>query len=83
MGRVALSVTSADLFAPGGLDSVMLQAAMTIDELDGGQALANAHAAITPAQRGHRQRLIWSLLPWDEGVRFARELAAEQPWYFT
>lgn len=83
MGRVVLSVTSADLFAPGGLDSVMLQAAMTIDELDGGQALANAHAAITPAQREHRQRLIWSLLPWDEGVRFARELAAEQPWYFT
>lgn len=80
MGRVILPVTAQDLFRPGGLDAVMLEAAMTIDELDGGFALQNTRAAMAVSSRERRQRLLWSLLPWPEGARYAHELRASSPW---
>ena len=80
MGRVILPVTATDLFAPGGLDAVMLEAAMTIDELDGGPALSNARVALSPLHLARRQVLLWSLLPWSAGVHYAHEAAAWKPW---
>ena len=80
MGRVVLPVTATDLFAPGGLDAVMLEAAMTINELDGGRALTHAQLALSPGYQARRQALVWSLLPWEAGIRHAHDAAAWRPW---
>ena len=80
MGRIILPVTAHDLFAPGGLDAVMLEAALAMEEFDGRSA---AHMRLTLGDKTraeHRQRLIWSLLPWQEGQRTARELLESAPW---
>lgn len=81
LGCVVLPVTARDLFGPGGLDAVMLEAAMAIDELDGGPTLQNMRAVLdSPRERKRRQQLLWSLLPWPEGARHAREARAWRPW---
>ena len=80
MGRIILPVTAHDLFAPGGLDAVMLEAALAMEEFDGRSA---THMRLTlghKARAEQRQRLIWSLLPWQEGQRHARELLESAPW---
>lgn len=75
-----LPVTSEDLFAPGGLDAVMLLAATAAQELVGGTVLQDVRAAVARSRGGRRQQLIWSLLPWPPGARYAHELAAWRPW---
>lgn len=81
MGHIVLPVTPNDLFAPGGLDAVMLEAALAIDAFDGGNALSNVWAALESADiRRRRQELVWSLLPWDAGVTYARKRARWVPW---
>ena len=73
MGRIILSVTPADLFTPGGLDAVMLEAALAMEEFDGRSA-DNLRACLgSQTLTAGRQRLIWSLLPWPEGRRCARK----------
>ena len=72
MGRIILPVTSSDLFAPGGLDAVMLEAALAMEEFDGRSA--------SHLRGSRRQQLIWSLLPWTEAQRYARELLERAPW---
>lgn len=80
-GWVILPVTTEDLFAPGGLDAVMLLAAMTAQELVGGTVLQDVRAIVSPgSQSERRQKLVWSLLPWGPGFRYARELEAWRPW---
>lgn len=79
MGHVILPVTPNDLFAPGGLDAVMLEAALAMEEFDGRSAdhLRACLRSPTPANR--RQKLVWSLLPWPEGRRYARGLLENVP----
>ena len=80
-GWVILPVTSEDLFAAGGLDAVMLQAAMAAQELVGGTVLQDVRAVLSWKRWGERrQQLIWSLLPWRPGAKYARELVSWQPW---
>ena len=81
LGSIILPVTKQDLFAPGGLDAVMLEAAMVIDQVDGGCSLSDVRAILGPSSlQRRRQRLIWSLLPWDEGVAQAQAALAWRPW---
>lgn len=81
LGCIILPVTKQDLFALGGLDAVMLEAAMVMDEIDGGFATAGMRAIIRPGgQQQRRQRLIWSLLPWEEGIAHAQAALAWRPW---
>ena len=79
MGRVILPVTSSDLFAPGGLDAVMLEAALAMEEFDGRSASHLRTLLGRPSAGSHRQQLIWSLLPWPEAQRYARELLERAP----
>lgn len=80
MGRVILPVTSSDLFAPGGLDVVMLEAALAMEEFDGRSASHLRTLLGRPSAGSRRQQLIWSLLPWPEAQRYARELLERTPW---
>ena len=78
LGRVVLPVTSEDLFQEGGLDAVMLEAAAAMKALDG-LALPHVHAAVrSRTLRRARQRLVWSLLPWDAAAGWAREIAERE-----
>ena len=80
-GWVILPVTSEDMFSPGGLDSVMLQAAMAAQELVGGSVLQDVRAVLAAeSTNSRRQELIWSLLPWEPGSRYARDLESWRPW---
>lgn len=80
MGRVILPVTSNDLFTPGGLDAVMLEAALAMEEFDDRSAGYLKVIVSSEALRASRQQLVWSLLPWPEGQRHARELLERTPW---
>ena len=80
MGRLILPVTSADLFAPGGLDAVMLEAALAREEIDGISASDIRYLVETKWYSDPRQQLIWSLLPWRPGVSHARKLLEAMPW---
>lgn len=80
MGRLILPVTSADLFAPGGLDAVMLEAALAREEIDGISSADVRHLIETRWYADPRQKLIWSLLPWRPGVSHAREVLEAMPW---
>ena len=80
-GRIIFPMVSQDLYAPGGLDAVMLEAAQAIHEIDG-RSLANIHAAMCEPYQSRRQRLVWALLPWGKGVEYARAHAVCEPWVF-
>ncbi|WP_455138367.1 hypothetical protein [Thermophilibacter sp.] len=72
-GRIILPVTPEDLFARGGLDAVMLEAAQLANELgDSDDALGNVAVALDPSYARPRQLFLWSLLPWPPGVGYAR-----------
>ena len=75
-----LPVTSEDLFAPGGLDAVMLLAATAAQELVGGTVLQDVRAAVARSRGGRRQLLFWRLLPGPPGAREAPVLSAWRPW---
>ena len=78
LGRVVLPVTSEDLFQEGGLDAVMLEAAAAMKALDG-LTLPHVRAAVrSRTLRRARQRLVWSLLPWDAAAGWAREIAERE-----
>ena len=79
MGRIILPVTPNDLFSPGGLDAVMLEAAFAMEEFDGRSATYLRERLQSRSLAVRRQRLIWSLLPWPEGRRYARELLEAAP----
>ena len=83
MGHVIFPVTSNDLFAPGGLDAVMLEAALAMEEFDGRSATHLRMTLRPEATLSRRQKLIWSLLPWPEGSQHARELLDWVPWRFA
>lgn len=77
-GKIILPVIADDLFADGGLDTVMLEAALACEELCG-QSLGDVRLALaSPLLARKRQELIWSLLPWEPGTRYARAMAARQ-----
>lgn len=72
-GLTILPVTSEDLFAEGGLDAVMLEAALAM-RARGREPRDDVWAAIRSKKvSAARQNLIWSLLPWKEAPRLARE----------
>lgn len=79
-GHVVFPLTAGDLYAPGALDAVMLEAAMAMSELDG-RSTGELRAALLPGRLAQtRQQLVWSLLPWQSGRRHARELLRRTPW---
>lgn len=80
MGRIILPVTSSDLFAPGGLDAVMLEAALAMEEFDGRSASRLRTLLGRPSAGSRRQKPVWSLLPWPEAQQYARELLEQVPW---
>lgn len=53
---------------------------MVMDEIDGGSATSGVRTILGPMEQQRRQRLIWSLLPWEEGVAHARAALAWRPW---
>ena len=80
MGRLILPVTSADLFAPGGLDAVMLEAALAREEIDGISSRDIRYLVETKWYSEARQQLLWSLLPWQPGISHARKVIEAMPW---
>lgn len=77
-GRVILPVTSEDLFAESGLDVVMLEAAGAIEAIDG-RSMEHVRALVrSAALRRARQRLVWSLLPWDAGLAWSRDIVERE-----
>ena len=80
MGRLILPVTSADLFAPGGLDAVMLEAALAREEIDGISSGDIRYLVETEWYSEARQQLLWSLLPWQPGISHARKVVEAMPW---
>lgn len=73
-GYVVLPATSEDLFAKGGLDALMLEAMCAIEHFGGRDLSIQKLALRNEAQAKSRQRLIWSLLPWEEATEHAREI---------
>lgn len=73
-GYVVLPATSEDLFARGGLDALMLEAMHAIERFAGKDMSRQQLALQNKAQAKSRQRLIWSLLPWEEATEHAREM---------
>lgn len=72
-GRIILPVVSEDLFGPGSLDTLVLEAALTMEAL-GERSSKDVRALLESWPYAHmRQLLVWSLLPWRKGVVFARE----------
>lgn len=67
-GRIVMSVVSEDLFDHGGLDIVILEALMASERLGGPRAKDVFPDEVwAPEETRARQRLIWSLLPWEGG----------------
>ena len=78
MGRVVLPVTSEDLFQQGGLDAVMLEAVLIAEELDNLDSERTERFKATiriPVFQRERQRIIWSVLPWEPGGTYAHQIA--------
>lgn len=74
-GRIVLPVTSEDLFAPGGLDAVMLEAMMVMERIDAIPPRAIESLILeSDTVSAIRQLTIWSLLPWPQGARYAADL---------
>lgn len=74
-GQIVLPVTSEDLFAPGGLDAVMLEVMMVAGRIDG-RRMDEMSCMLLESDTLSliRQLTIWALLPWPQGVRYAAEL---------
>lgn len=80
-GRIIFPMVAQDLYTPGGLDAVMLEAAQAMHEIDG-RSISNLQVAIDGSGLSkRRQRLVWALLPWKRGAECARAHAAYQPWH--
>ena len=77
-GRIVLPVTSEDLFRKNGLDAVMLEAVLAEESLFGTKLPELRGTIASSALRRARQRLIWSLLPWDASLRYGREIAERE-----
>lgn len=73
-GYVVLPATSEDLFARGGLDALMLEAMGALERFCERDLSRQRLALQSKALAKARQRLIWSLLPWEEATKHAREM---------
>lgn len=80
-GRLILPVTSQDLFERGGLDAVMLEAALAMREFDGVSPTTVLMALHDKRYSVRRQILIWALLPWEWGDVYARRHMEYRPWH--
>lgn len=67
-GRVVMPIVAEDLSAPGGLDTIIIEALMASERLGGpSRPDAISDDAWSPSNVHARQRLLWSLLPWRDG----------------
>lgn len=73
-GQIVLPVVAEDLFRPGALDALMLEIALILERFDGVNVEQVRAAMRSPRIVRERQRLIWSLLPWDAGSSYARQI---------
>lgn len=67
-GRVVMPIVAEDIFAAGGLDTVVLEALMASERLGGPAKDSISTEVWNPDISRERQELIWSLLPWQGGV---------------
>lgn len=74
MGKLVMPVVSEDLFAPGGLDSLVLEAVLAMDAFGMEVSAATRGCIGSVALSPRRQELVWSLLPWSEAASYARLL---------
>ena len=73
-GLVVLPVTSEDLFYEGGCDALMYEAFSILGEM-GRPVPGESWGALESASlRRERQKVLWSILPWAEAPRYARDL---------
>lgn len=79
-GKLILPVTAQDLFERGGLDAVMLEAALAMREFDGVSPTSVLMALGDERLTVRRQILIWALLPWEWGGVYARRHMEYLPW---
>ena len=79
-GKLILPVTAQDLFERGGLDAVMLEAALAMREFDGVSPTSVLMALGDERLTARRQILIWALLPWERGGVYARRHMEYLPW---
>lgn len=73
-GYVVLPATSEDLFAKGALDALMLEAMCAMESFAERDLAQQKLALQNETLAKSRQRLIWSLLPWEEATEHAREM---------
>lgn len=73
-GMVVLPVVAEDLFEAGGLDALMLAVAGAVGASSDLDVSPTLNAIRARGLRFARQELIWSLLPWDRGDHYVREL---------
>ena len=79
-GHVVMPMVSQDLFGPGALDLVMLQAGHAMQELDG-HGLADMRVVVDGSLlSARRQALVWALLPWRRGAEYLRLHLGWRPW---
>lgn len=77
-GHLVLPVASEDLFAQGGLDAVVLEVILALEAFGHSMPTASRACLESGGLATARQELIWSLLPWSEATRYARELATRE-----
>ena len=68
-GRVVLPVVAEDLVEDGGFDTCVLEAVLAVERLVGtsGDVGARVRSCLGGKLAAGRQRLIWSLYPWNAG----------------
>lgn len=77
-GLVILPITSEDVITPGGLDAVMALAVSAVERFSDKDVSWTHRMLEGEGLRRKRQRLIWSLYPWEKADAYAREMAAKE-----
>lgn len=72
-GHFVMPVVSEDLFGPGAFDTLVLEAVLAMGAIEGRPPATLEDVLDSWASCYMRQLLIWSLLPWRKGARYARE----------
>lgn len=73
-GLVVMPVTSEDLFHEGGCDALVYEALSLLDGLGRPTSKESWGALESASLTRARQEALWSILPWSEAPRYAREM---------
>lgn len=78
MGLTVLPVTTEDLFAEGGLDAVMYEAALVVARESPDRASMTFGSIASKTLCRLRQELVWSLLPWDAATGYSLAISERE-----